>query len=223
MARSPRASARSRSAVSARTWRGTEPPRKVGTAGRARSAASSSTSGAPSSRWRQYASCSPARSPCHSSRCQAAKSAYCTASSGRGEGRPASYARRSAASSRSSTPRLHPSLTMWCMHSSSTRRAGSSRSSRARKGGPASRSKGRAASSSAWRATSASRSTGSSFDRSRTGRVKPAKGRTLCTETPSTSANTVRSTSWRRTISPSARSSAASSTGPCSGSAAGTL
>jgi hypothetical protein len=105
---------------------------------------------------------------------------------------------------------LMPSLTMWCTDSSSTCSSASSRSSVARKSGPAERWNARRASSPARRTTAASPSP----DRSSTDRVNPAKGAITCTGESSTSAKTVRSASWRRTISLRLRSSAAWSSAP---------
>ena len=75
-------------------------------------------------------------------------------------------------------------------------------------------SNARRASSPARRPTAASRSASPSPDRSSTGSTKPRKGAITCTGEPSTSAKTVRSASCLRTISPSARSSAATSSAP---------
>ncbi len=110
---------------------------------------------------------------------------------------------------------LQPSLTTWCMHSSSTCSSAPSRSSDARNSGPAARSNGREASSLARRSTSASPIPA----RSSTGSAKPVNGRITCTGAPSASLKTVRSASWRRTTSPSARSSAPVSSAPPSRSA----
>ena len=105
---------------------------------------------------------------------------------------------------------LHPSLTMWCMVEQQhvllvARGAAAS----ARSSGPRSRSKGRSASSRARRRASCSRPAGASPVRSSTGRCAGAAGWTTCTAPCSTGRNVVRSASWRRTSSPSARSSAA--------------
>ena len=71
---------------------------------------------------------------------------------------------------------LHPSLTMWCIDSRSTCSWAPSRSSAARKSGPAEKSNARRASSPARRLTTASRSASLKPDRSSTRRENPPKG-----------------------------------------------
>ena len=78
------------------------------TGGRGRSAGSSST-GAPASCCRQYASWPSSTSPASHRRCHTAKSAYCTASGGSGSGSPGPNASYSTPSSRRKIPADHSS------------------------------------------------------------------------------------------------------------------
>ncbi len=130
--------------------------------------------------------------------------------------------RRAPTSSRKSTPMLQPSETMWCMHSSSTCSSSPSRSSRARNSGPAARSKGRAGFLARAAASSPPPAPPRPARRGpRRGARSPRTARSPATGAPSTSRKTVRRASCRRTISPSARSSAAASSAPPSRSACG--
>jgi hypothetical protein len=90
---------------------------------------------------------------------------------------------------------LHPSLTTWCIESSSTWSSSPSRSSAARKSGPAERSNGppRLLAGAPPDRRLAIRL--AEPDRSSTGRANPPKGAITCTGEPSTSANVVRSAS----------------------------
>ena len=72
VAPSLRPSACSRSSSSGESSTGTDAPRYVCTAGRGWSVGSSSSSGAPASRSRQYASCRSSTSPASCSRCHTA-------------------------------------------------------------------------------------------------------------------------------------------------------
>ena len=82
---------------------------------------------------------------------------------------------RAAETSRTSTPIDQPSLTMWCIATSSTCSRSPRRQSTARNSGPRARSKGRCASASRAAASAASRSASGSADRSTTGSEKPRR------------------------------------------------
>ncbi len=140
-----------------------------------------------------------------------------------GDSPPAAKAGYSAPSSRTSTPADHPSLTTWCI--TTTRRWSSAprRTSRVRRSGPSARSKGADASRAATARAAASRSPAGRAPTSSVSSVHGAGERTTCTGCPSTLANTVRSDSWRRTISVKARESASASSAPVRRSASGML
>ena len=103
---------------------------------------------------------------------------------------------------------------MWCIVTSRTCSAASSCISRTRHNGPVLRLNGRLASSSASRRASGSRSAAGNESRSTVVTVARLSDRTTCATVPSIRRNVVRSTSWRRTISWRARSSAVTSSCP---------
>ena len=116
---------------------------------------------------------------------------------------------------RTSTPMLHPSPTAWCRQSSSTCSSPPSRSSvRAKERARRQVERPRRLFGQAPRASPPRAPRRRAPERSSTGSASPANGATTCTGPPSASAKVVRSASWRRTISPSARSSAATSSAP---------
>ncbi len=122
-------------------------------------------------------------------------------------------------------PNDQPSETMWCMSSRSACSSWPSFSRPARNSGPRARSNG-CLSLRIRRLRSASR-TGlasmGSAERSTTGRCQEPAGEITWTGSPSTSANVVRSDSWRRTISAKAASRAGLSRAPRNRAGAGML
>ena len=195
----------------ARSRRGSSAPRAA--AGRSGSSQHGGSPGQPLAPVGELAPPGPRRAA--SCRCQTAKSAYCTGSSGRGEGRPAAKA----AIERRQLAQQHPqrpAVARRCGAGSAAARA------RSRPSRSSAHAQQRPAAEVERPAAPPRRRGGGPPPRARSGQRRQVhqgqraggRRRITCTGRPSRAAKTVRSASWRRTTSPSARARAATSSAP---------
>src|SRR5262249_10842718 len=118
----------------------TTPPAYFCSAGLSRSVPNVSNTGPPTNSFLQYSPCSSITPPPRHLLCHPPSSAYSTRNSSRGSSSPPLYAPYSTPNSCINTPIDHPSLTMWCIVTSSTCSSSPNRNNLPLTSGPLSKS-----------------------------------------------------------------------------------